>query len=70
MVSSLRRRRNARDDAEPGFRDNELNESKARLRGNDWSSDQHTEQLPSMPPPQAQPDPDPNSLWTHGRREQ
>jgi thiosulfate dehydrogenase [quinone] large subunit len=69
MVSSLRRRRNARDDAEPGFRDNELNESKARLRGNDWSSDQHTEQLPSMPP-QAQPDPDPNSLWTHGRREQ
>ena len=69
MVSSLRRRRNARDDAEPGFRDNELNESRARLRGNDWSSDQHTEQLPSMPP-QAQPDPDPNSLWTHGRREQ
>jgi thiosulfate dehydrogenase [quinone] large subunit len=67
LFRALRRRRNARDDAEPGFRDNELNESRARLQGSP-SGEQRTEQLPSMPPPP--PEPDPNSLWTQGRNGQ
>jgi thiosulfate dehydrogenase [quinone] large subunit len=65
LIRAMRHRRHARDDAEPGFRDNELDESRARLQGVD--TEQHrTEQLPSMPPPP--PDPEPNSLWTQGRR--
>jgi thiosulfate dehydrogenase [quinone] large subunit len=64
LIRAMRRRRHARDDAEPGFRDNELNESRARLQGMD-AGEHRTEQLPTMPPPPA--DSDPNSLWTRGR---
>jgi thiosulfate dehydrogenase [quinone] large subunit len=66
LVGAMRRRRNSRDDGEPSFRDNELNESRARLQGGGFA-EHRTDQLPTMPPPPA--DPDPNSLWTQGRRE-
>jgi thiosulfate dehydrogenase [quinone] large subunit len=69
LVGAMRRRRNSRDDGEPGFRDNELNESRARLQGGGFG-EQRTDQLPTMPPPpESRPDPDPNSLWTQGRRD-
>ena len=69
MVGALRRRRNSRDDGEPSFRDNDLNESRARLQGGAFG-EHRTDQLPTMPrPPESTPDPDPNSLWTQGRWE-
>jgi uncharacterized membrane protein YphA (DoxX/SURF4 family) len=66
LVGRVRARRNARDDGEPAFRDNELNESRARLQGAPPVGEHPTEQLPTMQP---QPDDDPNSLWGQGRRE-
>src|SRR6266567_5893240 len=69
LVGAMRRRRNSRDDGEPSFRDNDLNESRARLQGGGFG-EHRTDQLPTMPPPpESTPDPDPNSLWTQGRRE-
>jgi thiosulfate dehydrogenase [quinone] large subunit len=69
LVGAMRRRRNSRDDGEPSFRDNELNESRARLQGGGFG-EYRTDQLPTMPPPPGStPDPDPNSLWTQGRRD-
>ncbi len=65
VVTRLRARREARDDAEPGFRDNEVNESRARLQAGNRQTDppeNHTDQLP-------EPDDDPNSLWAPGRRD-
>jgi len=53
-----RLRRHAADDAEPGFRDNELDESRARLQGRPYPDEPVTERLPA---------PDENSLWNDGR---
>ena len=53
-----RLRRQARDDAEPGFRDNELAESRARLQGEPYPAEPVTERLPTS---------DENSLWNDGR---
>jgi len=47
VMRRRRRLRHDRDDGEPGFRDNELDESRARLQG--WDGQQHTTQMPSMP---------------------
>lgn len=55
-----RLRRRAADDAEPGFRDNELAESRARLQGQPYRDEPVTERLPAM---------DENSLWNDGRPE-
>lgn len=53
-----RLRRHARDDAEPGFRDNELAESRARLQGEPYPAEPDTDRLPVL---------DENSLWNDGR---
>jgi uncharacterized membrane protein YphA (DoxX/SURF4 family) len=53
-----RQRRRAREDAEPGFRDNELAESRARLQGQPYPA---TERMPVAE--------DENSLWNSGRVE-
>jgi thiosulfate dehydrogenase (quinone) large subunit len=55
-----RQRRRAAEDAEPGFRDNELAESRARLQGQPYP-DQPTDRLPSVQ--------DEDSLWNAGRAE-
>jgi hypothetical protein len=59
-----RQRRRAAEDAEPGFRDNELAESRARLRGQPDPDqpypDQPTDRLPAV---------EENSLWNTGRPE-
>ncbi|MFL6163120.1 MAG: DoxX family protein [Jatrophihabitantaceae bacterium] len=55
-----RLRRQARDDAEPGFRDNELAESRARLQGQPYPDGPDTERLPVL---------EENSLWNDGRDE-
>jgi thiosulfate dehydrogenase [quinone] large subunit len=52
-----RLRRRAADDAEPGFRDNELAESRARLQGRPYPDDPITERLPAT---------EENSLWNTG----
>jgi thiosulfate dehydrogenase [quinone] large subunit len=59
LIARTRARRRARDDDEPGFRDNELEDSRRRLQG------EPTTQQPPTPPYQD----DPNSLWNSGRRE-
>jgi thiosulfate dehydrogenase [quinone] large subunit len=60
----FRLRRRAAEDAEPGFRDNELAESRARLRGQPDPDqpypDQPTDRLPAV---------EENSLWNTGRPE-
>jgi len=60
----LRLRRRAAEDAEPGFRDNELAESRARLQGQPYPDrpypDQPTDRLPAV---------EENSLWNTGRPE-
>lgn len=55
-----RRRRQARDDDEPGFRDNELAESRARLQGRPYDDEAATDRLPAA---------DEDSLWNDGRPE-
>lgn len=61
LIWRSRIKRRERDDAEPGFRDNEFEESRARLQG-DWAPEPRTERLP-------EPEPEPNSLWNAGRRD-
>jgi len=60
----FRLRRRAAEDAEPGFRDNELAESRARLQGQPHPDqpypDQPTDRLPAV---------EENSLWNTGRPE-
>ena len=60
-----RLRRHARDDAEPGFRDNELAESRARLQGDRLQG----EPYPAEPVTERLPASDENSLWNDGRPE-
>ncbi len=62
LLWRARLRRRARDDAEPGFRDNEVAESRARLQGQPLATEaypeQRTERLPGT---------EENSLWNTGR---
>lgn len=66
LIWRSRIKRRERDDLEPGFRDNELAESRARLQGDyapaagSAGAAETTQRLP---------EPEPNSLWNAGRRE-
>lgn len=66
LVGRWRAHRRDRDDFEPGFRDNELEDSRRRLQGEpaDYPQpEQHTQQLPVS-------EPEPDSLWNSGRSDQ
>jgi thiosulfate dehydrogenase [quinone] large subunit len=79
LISGRRARQRARDDAEPAFADGELEASRRRLRGEDTTTygtgdgEHATRQLPVPEPEKAgraeHPEPEPNSLWTQGRRD-
>lgn len=76
LISWRRARRHARDDAEPSFRDSELDDSRRRLQGHpDDRADQRgagelrTDQLPVPPVTETRPEPEPGSLWSEGRRD-
>lgn len=60
LLWRARLRRQARDDDEPGFRDNELAESRARLQGRPYSEETDTDRLPAV---------EEDSLWNAGRPE-
>jgi thiosulfate dehydrogenase [quinone] large subunit len=74
-----RLRHAARDDGEPGFRDNELDDSRRRLQGDHPTgeyptagADQPTTGYPAVSNEQRTeqlPEPEPHSLWNAGRRE-
>ena len=55
-----RLRRRAADDAEPGFRDNDLAESRARLQARPYPDEPITDRLPPV---------EDDSLWNSGRSE-
>ncbi len=61
LIWRSRIKRREHDDSEPGFRDNDLAESRARLQG-DYTP---TPTVATVPDPE----PEPNSLWNAGRRE-
>lgn len=61
LIWRSRIKRREVDDSEPGFRDNDLAESRARLQG-DYTP---TTEVPRV----TEPEPEPNSLWNAGRRE-
>jgi thiosulfate dehydrogenase [quinone] large subunit len=63
LIARTRARRRARDDDEPGFRDNELEDSRRRLQG------EPTHEVPPRQPHDEYPTEE-NSLWNSGRREQ
>lgn len=66
LIARTRARRRARDDDEPGFRDNDLEDSRRRLQG------EPTVAQPARPPDEHRHDEypdDENSLWNSGRRE-
>jgi thiosulfate dehydrogenase [quinone] large subunit len=62
LIARTRARRRARDDDEPGFRDNDLEDSRRRLQG------EPTVQQPAQPPHEEYPEEE-NSLWNSGRRD-
>jgi thiosulfate dehydrogenase [quinone] large subunit len=72
-IWAARTRRLAKDDGDPSFNDSEIEDSRRRLRGDgieDRPADPPTQQLPvPEATPASPPEPDPNSLWTQGRRE-
>jgi thiosulfate dehydrogenase [quinone] large subunit len=63
LIARTRARRRAREDDEPGFRDNDLEDSRRRLQG------EPTVAQPPRPPHEEYPT-DETSLWNSGRREQ
>jgi len=62
LIWRLRNRREVEDE-EPGFADTDLAASRARLQGEWPTGEQPTQRL-------AEPEPEPNSMWNAGRRDQ